>query len=85
MINFATECLTSERHYDTHNIYRLCTSFFFFNFCSFFDTGCNLGSSFYKLGEKFNPTLIPGEPSVCIICQCVPVSHCYVILIITKY
>lgn len=34
--------------------------------------GCNLGSSFYKLGVKFNPTLIPGEPSVCIICQCVP-------------
>ncbi|XP_048773651.1 chordin-like [Ostrea edulis] len=34
--------------------------------------GCNLGNSFYKLGEKFNPTLNPDGPFVCLICQCVP-------------
>ncbi|XP_062567024.1 chordin-like [Saccostrea cucullata] len=34
--------------------------------------GCHLGKSFYKLGEKFNPTLNPDGPFVCLICQCVP-------------
>ncbi|XP_022336515.2 chordin-like [Crassostrea virginica] len=34
--------------------------------------GCKLGRSYYRLEEKFNPTLNPDGPYVCLICQCVP-------------
>ena len=42
--------------------------------CYVLSSGCKLGRSYYRLEEKFNPTLNPDGPYVCLICQCVPVS-----------